>query len=215
MSEAPKRTDPDNVFINAGVKDTTKSYVMVPFNYREAQAAIKAEGGKWAGSQWEMDAEKLKGAEEAIRVAARADIALGQEGRKAREDALKAAQPEKATKEAKEPKEAPVAKTPEELEAAKESRAVANRERMVEADKTRVPVITGSVAEGGSVKVDGVDVTVTKVGAPVELNAESAARYAERFPDVKLKAGDSVSFAYFEAPVAEIRTPDEDMSPSM
>lgn len=209
MSDAPKKTDPDNVFITPGVKDTTKAYIFVPNTYREAREAIKAEGGKWAGSQWEMDAEKLKGAEEAIRLAARADIALGVEGRKAREDALKAAQPEKAAKEPE------VVKTPEEIEAAKEARAVAGRERALEADKTRVPVLTGSVAEGGTVTVGGVDVTVTKVGAPVDLTEESAARYAERFPDLAFKGGDSVSFAYFEAPVAELAIPEEDASPSM
>jgi hypothetical protein len=51
--------------------------------------------------------------------------------------------------------------------------------------------------------VGGNDVAVTKVGAEVELDDAAAARYAERFPDTSFKAGDKVSFAYFEAPEPE------------
>jgi hypothetical protein len=99
MTDAPKKSDPDNVFVTAGVKDPAKAYVFVPFNYRDAQAAIKEAGGKWAGSQWELTADALKSAEADIRAAARKDIELGAEGRKTREDGLKAekgeAKPEK------------------------------------------------------------------------------------------------------------------------
>jgi hypothetical protein len=192
MTDAPKKSDPDNVFVTAGVKDPAKAYVFVPFNYRDAQAAIKEAGGKWAGSQWELTADALKSAEADIRAAARKDIELGAEGRKTREDGLKA-----------EKGEAKPEKTAEEIEAAKADRAAAARDRAIEADKTRVPVLSGSVAEGGTVSVGGNDVAVTKVGAEVELDDAAAARYAERFPDTSFKAGDKVSFAYFEAPEPE------------
>ena len=206
MSDAPKKSDPDNVFITPGVKDTNKSYVFVPFNYRDAQAAIKEAGGKWAGSQWELDAAALKSAEDAIREAARKDIALGAEGRKTREDGLKAEKGEdKPAKEAKAPK---AEKSPEEIEAAKAERAAASHGRMIEADKTRVPVLSGSVAEGGTVSVNGTDVAVTRIGTEVELDDAAAARYAERFPDTSFKVGDKVSFAHFEAP-----EPEKDDSP--
>lgn len=198
MSDAPKKSDPDNVFVTTGVKDATKSYVFVPFNYRDAQAAIKEAGGKWAGSQWELDGEALKNGEADIRTAARKDIDLGVEGRKTREAGIKA---EKG--DTKPAKEAKPELSPEEAEAAKAERAAAARDRAIEADKTRVPVLSGSVAEGGTVSVNGTDVAVTKVGTEVELDDAAAARYTERFPDTDFKAGDKVSFAYFEAPEPE------------
>lgn len=88
--ETPKRTDPDNVFVSEGKKDPSKLYIYIPFNYRDAQVALKEAGAKWRGNQWEIDKDAWAGAEQFVREAARSDIMLGKEGRKAREDELRA-----------------------------------------------------------------------------------------------------------------------------
>ena len=188
MADDKKKLE-DNIGFTAGKKDESKTYIFTPFNYRSAQAAIKEAGGKWKGDQWEVETSKLAEIEPKIREAAREDIALGKEGRKAREDELKANKP------AKEPK----AELTEEEKAAK---AEAGRLAAIERDKTRVPVVEGSVAEGGTVSVGGEDVAVTKLGAAWELDTdEKVAGLKERFPDVEgIEKGAKVQFASFEAP---------------
>lgn len=97
---AASRSDPDNVFISVGQKDPSKSYVFVPFSYRDAHAALKEAGARFMGSQWEIDRKALEAAEPGIREAARRDIALGVEGRKARELEMKAARESAAEQKA-------------------------------------------------------------------------------------------------------------------
>jgi len=104
-------------------------------------------------------------------------------------------QGEKVAKKEKEPK----AELTEEEKAAK---AEAAREAAIERDKTRVPVIEGSVAEGDSVTVGGESVTVTGVGRAWELETdEQVAGLKERFPDVEgIEKGAKVQFAKFDEP---------------
>lgn len=202
MAEDKKRTDPDNVFVTPGKKDASKVYVFVPFNYRDAQAALKEAGATWAGSQWGLDKTAFEGAEAKIREAARKDIALGTEGRKAREDALKAEAGEKpkASKKADKPE-----LSDEEKEAAKQARAEANAKRRDEADKTRVPVVAGSVEAGAEIDVNGDTMVVTDLGSTWKLEDDAAVEaLVKRFPHVEgLKVGDEVQFAKFEEPSPE------------
>lgn len=89
----------------------------------------------------------------------------------------------------------------EEEKAGKAARA---KEAAIERDKTRLPVIEGTVEENGTVSVDGTDVKVTGLGQAWELTEEKLAALQERFPDVDgLKVGDKVQFASFEAPEPE------------
>ncbi|WP_027234350.1 hypothetical protein [Leisingera caerulea] len=192
MADEKKKLE-DNIGFTAGSKDPSKTYIFTPFNYRDAQAAIKEAGGIWKGSQWEIETSKMAEVEPKIREAARRDIALGKEGRKAREDELKAAKGASAPKK----------ELTEEEKAAKAEEA---RAAAIERDKTRVPVIEGSVAEGGTVTAGGADVTVTKLGRAWELETdEAAAALQERFPDVAgIEKGAKVQFASFEAPEADM-----------
>lgn len=186
---ADKEKDPDNVWVNEGKKDVTKVYIKTPFNYRSAQAAIKAvDGAKFMGDAWEMDKTAFAAAEAAIRAGAQEDKGMTKEARAEREAGLKAAKPEKAAK---------VELTEEE----KAAKAEAAKARAAEADKTRVPVIAGSVEAGGEVTVDGNTVTVAELGAAWDLDADGAERLKARFPDVEgIVAGVSVQFAKFTVP---------------
>ncbi|MBW3243392.1 hypothetical protein KUV57_12030 [Epibacterium sp. DP7N7-1] len=185
MADDKKKLE-DNIGFTKGTKDESKTYVFTPFNYRSAQAAIKEAGGTWKGSLWEIDTAKVAEVEPKIREAAREDIALGKEGRKAREEELKANKPAKT-------------ELSEEEKAAKaEAGLAAAKER----DKTRLPVVEGSVSEGDTVSVGGEDVAVTKLGTAWELDTdEKVAGLKERFPEVEgIEKGAKVQFASFEAP---------------
>lgn len=201
MSDDKKQSDPDNVFMTDGKKDPSKVYVFVPFNYRDAQSAIKDAGGTWAGSQWEMDKEKFTAAEGDIRAGARKDIELGKDGRKDREDALK------AEKEAAKPSD-------EDKAAAAEERAKRGREAALERDKTRMPVAVGTVGEGDTMSVNGADVSVARVGKSFTLDEDGARDMAERFPGADVKAGQEIAYASFEAPEAR-KEADEAPEPDM
>lgn len=93
----------------------------------------------------------------------------------------------------------------EEKEAAKKARAEANAKRRDEADKTRVPVVVGSVEAGAEIEVNGETMTVTDLGSAWKLEDEAAVEaLAKRFPGVEgLKVGDEVQFAKFEEPSPE------------
>lgn len=192
MADKDKKLE-DNIRFTAGKTDPSKTYVFTPFNYRSAQAAIKEAGGVWKGSQWEIETAKMGEFEDKIRAGAREDIALGKDGRKAREDELKAAKAE-AQKD-----------KPELSEEEKAAKAAEARAAAIERDKTRVPVIEGAVAEGDAITVGGEEVTVSKLGRAWELESdEQAAALKERFPDVEgIEKGAKVQFATFEAPEAE------------
>lgn len=205
QADKPKTSDPDNVFVSAGKKDASKVYVAVPFNYRDAQAAIREAGftrflpgSNGSMANWEMDKAVFESAEESIRTGARSDMALSVEARKAREDEIKA---QKAVD-----KETAKAAAAENAEA----RAAASREAALERDKTRVPVISGSVEEGAVISNGEADVTVTKIGRAFTLDEASATSLAERFPGTTFSAGDEVAYASFEAPELE-----DDTTPSM
>lgn len=104
------------------------------------------------------------------------------------------------------PQAEPKAELTEEEKAARaEARAAASHEAAIERDKTRVPVVEGSVAEGDSITVGGESVTVTGLGRAWELeNDEQVAGLKERFPDVEgIEKGAKVQFAKFEEPSPE------------
>lgn len=190
---ADKVKDPDNVWVSAGKKDETKVYVGTPFNYRDAQAAIKEAGGKWKGDTWELDKAAFAAAEETIRVAARGDRDMTKEARAEREAALKAEKPAKEKAE-----KAPKAELTDEEKAAKAEAAAA---AAIERDKTRVPVIEGSVAEGDEITAGGETVKVDGLGKAWELDADGAEKLKARFPDVAgIEAGAKVQFASFKEP---------------
>lgn len=92
--------------------------------------------------------------------------------------------------------------TEEEKAARAEARAAAGHEAALERDKTRVPVVEGSVTEGDSITVDGESVTVTGLGRAWELETdEQVAGLKERFPGVEgIEKGAKVQFAKFEEP---------------
>lgn len=178
-----KPKDPDNIRISKSTKDPENTVIWTPYTYRSAQAAIKEADGTLIknkdepGGIWVVKG-MTDAQEQAIRAGAKEDIALGQEGRKAREDARKdAREAEKAEK------------TPEEIEAAKQARAEAKAKR----DASRVEVEAGSVGIGDSVEKDGASHEVNHIGATYEkggkqmayayfgeLGAEMAAKEAEK-----------------------------------
>lgn len=82
-----KNEDPDSLTVRDGRDGPDQVYVQVPNGFEDAQAAIKAAGGEKAGWGWVMTRGVFAAAEPAIREAARADMALGTEGRKARHEA--------------------------------------------------------------------------------------------------------------------------------
>lgn len=181
-----KPKDPDNIRFSKSTKDPENTVVWTPYNYRSAQAAIKEADGTFIknkdepGGIWVIKG-MTDAQEQAIRAGAKEDIALGQEGRKAREDARKdAREAEKAEK---------AEKTPEEIEAAKQARAEAKAKR----DASRVEVEAGTVGIGDSVEKDGASHEVNHIGATYEkggkqmayayfgeLGAEMAAKEAEK-----------------------------------
>lgn len=181
-----KPKDPDNIRFSKSTKDPENTVVWTPYNYRSAQAAIKEADGTFIknkdepGGIWVIKG-MTDAQEQAIRAGAKEDIALGQEGRKAREDARKdAREAEKAEK---------AEKTPEEIEAAKQARAEAKAKR----DASRVEVEAGTVGIGDTVEKDGVKQEVNHIGATYEkggkqmayayfgeLGAEMAAKEAEK-----------------------------------
>lgn len=93
----------------------------------------------------------------------------------------------------------------EQTDEEKAARAEASRAATAERDKTRVPVVVGSVGEGDSLTVGDQSVTVTGLGRAWKLEtAEQVAGLKDRFPDVDgIEAGADVQFATFEAPEAE------------
>jgi hypothetical protein len=181
-----KPKDPDNIRFSQSTKDPENTVVWTPYNYRSAQAEIKEAGGTFIknkeepGGIWVVKG-MTDAQEQAIRAGAKEDIALGQEGRKAREDARKdAREAEKAEK---------AEKSPEEIEAAKQARAEAKAKR----DASRVEVEAGTVGIGDTVEKDGVKQEVNHLGATYEkggkqmayayfgeLGAEMAAKEAEK-----------------------------------
>lgn len=218
-----KLADTNNIRVSQSSKNADVTMIWAPWNYRSTQAAIKeiiaekraAEADKTLhskiggfltgdndGSWFVRDLSEEQKA--AIVAAAGEDLALGAEGRKAREAELKAA---KATAKAAAKPE----KTAEEVAAEKEVRAEANRQRAIEADKTRVPVLSGSVAEGDTLaNGEHGDVTVSKLGGEWALDDEDAVqRLAARFPEAgaSFKVGDKVQFANFEVPQPELDAP--------
>lgn len=195
--------------INASTKNPENSVVSMPYSYRDAKAVLKdivkarhdsVEGndekrklagalmkdGEFTGAYFIKnltDAERSS-----IEAAAEKDLALGKEGRAAREEALKAERKAAAPAKPEKPQ-----KTEEEIAAAKEARAEANRARAAERDASRVLIEAGSVAIGGTVEKDGASVEVNHIGATFEkdgqemayayfgdLGAEMAAKEAEK-----------------------------------
>ena len=76
----------------------------------------------------------------------------------------------------------------------------------LEADKTRVPVKKDSVATGETISVNNRQVTITSFSRAWEIpNQEILERIAARFPNeaAGFNVGDTMCFAYFEAPAAE------------
>jgi len=163
-----KPKDPDNIRFSKSTKDADNTVVWTPFNYRSAQSAIKEAGGTFIkdkeqpGGIWVVKG-MTDAQEQAIRAGAKEDIALGQEGRKARED---------TRKEAREADKAAAQKTPEEIEAAKKVRAEAKAAR----DASRVEVEAGSVGIGGTVEdKSGAKQEVNHIGATYEKDGQQKA----------------------------------------
>lgn len=199
-----KPKDPDNIRISASNQDPNNSVIWTPYNYRSAQAAIKEAGGTFLkdkekpGGIWVvkgMTAEQ----EAAIRAGAQADIALGQEGRKTREDGRKAER-DTDTPKAK-AKDVP-AKTPEEIEADKTARAEANRARATERNASRVQVEAGSVGIGDTVEKDGVKQEVNHIGDTYEKDGKQVAYayFGELGAEMAAKAAAAAAEAKEEDP---------------
>lgn len=177
--------------ISQSTKNPDNSVIWMPYSYRDTTAAVKeviAEKREAAPSEDRMKVggfvkgdtpgdnfwfvNKLTEADTAkINAASEKDVALGKEGRKEREEALKAERD--AAKPAK------VEKTAEEIEAAKAERAAANKARAAERNASRVLVDAGSVALGDTVEKDGAKVEVNHIGGSFE------------------KEGKDVAYAYF------------------
>jgi hypothetical protein len=102
----------------------------------------------------------------------------------------------------------PEAPKPELTEEEKAAKAAERKAAVAERDKTRVPVVEGSVAEGDAVTVNGEEVSVTALGTAWELDTEEKVEaLAARFPDVEgIALGAKVQFASFEAPEPEAET---------
>jgi hypothetical protein len=168
-----KPKNPDNIRFSKSTKDPENTVVWTPYNYRSAQAAIKEAGGTFIknkdepGGIWVVKG-MTDAQEQAIRAGAQEDIALGQEGRKAREDVRKGAiESEKADKAA--------AKSPEETEADKAARAEAAKARAAERDKSRVLVEAGTIGIGDTVEKDGVKHEVNHIGDTYEKDGKQVA----------------------------------------
>lgn len=82
-----KNDDPDGITVRDGRDGPDQVYVQVPNGFQDTQGAIRAAGGEKAGWGWVMTRGQFTAGEPSIREAARADIALGAEGRKARHEA--------------------------------------------------------------------------------------------------------------------------------
>lgn len=177
-----KPKNPDNIRFSKSTKDPENTVVWTPYNYRSAQAAIKEAGGTFIknkdepGGIWVVKG-MTEAQEQAIRAGAQEDIALGQEGRKAREDVRKG-----AIESDKAEKAAAAEKTPEEIEAAKAARKAATDARK----ESRVEVEAGSVGIGDTVEKDGVKHEVNHIGDTYE------------------KDGKQVAYAYFGAVGADM-----------
>lgn len=185
MSDEAKQKpqDPDNVFIREKKDDPSTLIVFVPPTYRDAHAALKAAGARFVGGgNWSAPADDFRAAEQDVRAAARRDIELGNEGRKTREEGLRAQK--EADKAAR-------------AEQTAENRAAGVAER----DKSRVMVAVGSVSEGDTVSSpDGTEHSVARFGQEFEVTEEKVAEYNERFPGSDFKAGDKVVYAMFDQP---------------
>lgn len=106
-----------------------------------------------------------------------------------------------APKAEKAPKEkAAKVELTEEQKAEKAAAAAAKR---IEANKTRFPVVVGSVAEGDTLSVGGRDVKVTGLGAEFEVTDATHARLKSEFEDAGLgeihfEVGAKVAYAKFD-----------------
>lgn len=99
---------------------------------------------------------------------------------------------EKAPKEPKAAKEPKVTKTPEERAAAR-----------AEANKTRFPVLVGSVSENETISVNGRDVKVVSFGSEFEVDEKTHARLKTEFEEAGLgeihfEVGAKVAYAKFD-----------------
>lgn len=194
-----KLKDTNNIRISQSTQNPDNSVIWTPFNYRSAQTAIKAAiaenragvedaaakkkvGGFVIGKDGKDSFWFVKGMTDAqkaaVTAAAADDVALGAEGRKAREDALKAEREAGKETEAKAPKAAKAPKeqkSPEQVEADKAARAEAGRARAAERDKFRVAVDAGSVNVGDTVEKDGEQHEVLHMGSNFDLNGQPLA----------------------------------------
>ena len=111
----------------------------------------------------------------------------------------------------------PAAPKPELTEEEKAAKAAERRAAALERDKTRVPVVEGSVAEGATITAGGADVTVSSLGQAWELDSEEkVAALSERFPDAEgIELGAKVQFANFDAPEPEVENEVENAGPDM
>lgn len=206
MSDADtpnKPKDPDGVYVSQGQQDHNKDkvYVWVQNDFRDARAAIKAAGGVWKGSNHEFDKDAFAAVEATIREAARKDIALGKEGRVAREAELN---PEKAAQSA-------------EKRAAKEAEKAAKSAAWEKAKAHRVLVKDGELTRGedGAV-VPGQQIgtkdgsrEVTSLGTVFAIDEKNHAKMSQDFPDAGVEVGDKVAYAYYAAPEPEGDAPEE------
>lgn len=197
-NETQKRpVDPDHVFVNAGKQETNqdKVYVSVPFNYRDANKALKEAGGQWKGSSWEFDKAAFAAAEDGVRAAARQDIALGKDGRKAREIELN---PEREAERAKarEAKDAQRAEKSAKWEEAKANRTLV-KDGALDLDDE------GGVLPGQQIVTKDGSREVSRVGRSFEVDEKGLDRLQADFPEADVKVGDTVAYAYFEAPEPE------------
>jgi hypothetical protein len=191
-----KLKDTNNIRISQSTQNPDNSVIWTPFNYRSAQAAIKAAiaenragvedaaakrkvGGFVIGKDGNDGFWFVKGMTDAqkasVTAAAADDVALGAEGRKAREAALKAERDAGKETEAKAPKAAKEQKSPEQVEADKAARAEAGRARAAERDASRVAIDAGSVNVGDTVEKDGVQHEVLHIGSNFDLNGRALA----------------------------------------
>ncbi len=206
-------TEKNLLRISASTKNVENSVIWMPYSYRDTNAAVKAVvaakreaapaedrnkvGGfvKGEGSDSFWFVNKLSDAEAAaITAASEKDVALGKDGRKEREEALK------AERDTAKPKKEKVTKSPEEIEAAKAERAEAGRVRAEERNASRVLVDADSVDLGGEVDKDGTKQVVNHIGAAFEKDGKNVA-YAY-FGDLGAEMADKAAEAEKEEEAA-------------
>lgn len=202
MSDADtpnKPKDPDGVYVSRGQQDHNKDkvYVWVQTDFRDARAAIKAAGGVWKGSNHEFDKDAFAAVEATIREAARKDIALGKEGRVAREAELN---PEKAAQSAA--KEADKAAKSAAWEEAKAHRVLVKDGELTRGED-------GAVVPGQQIGTKDGSREVTSLGTVFQIDEKNHARMAEAFPEAGVQVGDQVAYAYYAAPEPGDDAPEE------